>query len=134
MSSNSAFTARTAKSCKKSKYYQNFVNCDIKRKACVSSNFSITVAQNYLIYKVNNNKKPQELRRSLVDPMCQNSKVASSKKQNSLVLKLANKFNGQIASKIQSRPVFNRIAVHSDPENIFYLLLHTFRCLGGSLF
>ena len=67
--------------------------------------------------------------------MCQNSKFASSKKQNSLGLKLANKFNGQIESKIQSRSIFNRIdVVHSDPENIFYLFLHTFRCPGGSLF
>ena len=55
--------------------------------------------------------------------MCQNSKFASSKKQNSLVLKLAIKFNGQIAAKIQSRLVFNRI--HSDPENIFFICFCT---------
>ena len=48
VSSNSAFTARTAESCKKSKYYQNFVNCNIKcsglrkGKACISSNCSST--------------------------------------------------------------------------------------------
>ena len=48
VSSNSAFTARTAKICKKSKYSQNFVNCNKKcsglqkRKACISSNCSST--------------------------------------------------------------------------------------------
>ena len=58
--------------------------------------------------------------------MCQNLKFASSKRQNSLVLKLANKFNGQIASKIQFRPVSNIVSIYSDSENIFLFVVAHF--------
>ena len=53
--------------------------------------------------------------------MSQNLKFASSKRQNSLVFKLANKFNGQIASKVQFRPIFKRVCIYSDFENLFFI-------------